>query len=106
MRAGKDWKVHWTPALLHPELKEGQRLLLKTAGKQPAVVDRDGKALVGGDVTTPPVPLLDSALTSAKAQSSGDAGFTIAIVDGAGAVAKETCSRRKAPAPASPPPRR
>ncbi|WP_370948303.1 penicillin-binding transpeptidase domain-containing protein [Amycolatopsis sp. cg5] len=89
VRAGKDWKVHWTPALLHPDLKDGQRLLLKTAGKQPAVVDRDGKALVGGDVTTPLVPLLDSALNGAKAQSSGDAGFSIAIVDAAGAVVKD-----------------
>ncbi|MFD8491641.1 penicillin-binding transpeptidase domain-containing protein [Amycolatopsis sp. NPDC059657] len=93
VRTGKDWKVHWTPALLHPDLKEGQRLLLKTAGKQPAVVDRDGKALVGGDVTTPLVPLLDSALTSAKAQSSGDAGFAIGIVDGAGAVVKEVFTK-------------
>ncbi|SDX99639.1 NTF2-like N-terminal transpeptidase domain-containing protein [Amycolatopsis xylanica] len=93
VRSGNDWKVHWTPALLHPELKDGQRLLLKTAGKQPAVVDRDGKALVGGDVTTPLVPLLDSALNSAKAQSSGDAGFAIGIVDGAGAVVKEVFTK-------------
>jgi hypothetical protein len=42
-----DWHVHWTPAVLHPSLRAGQRLALVTsAPDHTAVVDRDGKPLV------------------------------------------------------------
>lgn len=40
------WKVRWSPSVLHPQLKEGQRFAVETNPKprQP-VVDRDGDAL-------------------------------------------------------------
>jgi beta-lactamase class D len=44
---GTNWRLHWTPAVLHPKLRTGQRLALATdAEDQTAVVDRDGKPLV------------------------------------------------------------
>ncbi|NUP03176.1 MAG: penicillin-binding protein [Nonomuraea sp.] len=40
------WKVRWSPSVLHPQLKEGQRFAVETDPKprQP-VVDREGEAL-------------------------------------------------------------
>lgn len=47
IRIGGTWRVHWTPAVLHPTLQAGQRLaLVTTPPDQPTVVDRDGKPLV------------------------------------------------------------
>lgn len=45
-RSGDGWRVHWTPALIHPRLREGQRLVLRTRQGSPAVVDRDGRPLL------------------------------------------------------------
>jgi beta-lactamase class D len=45
--SGGTWRVHWTPAVLHPTLGAGQRLALVTATPdQPAVLDKDGTPLV------------------------------------------------------------
>lgn len=40
------WKVHWSPSVLHPKLKEGQRfaVLTRSVGRQP-IVDRAGASL-------------------------------------------------------------
>ncbi|HEX3650887.1 MAG TPA: penicillin-binding transpeptidase domain-containing protein, partial [Pseudonocardiaceae bacterium] len=47
VRTAGDWRVHWTPAVLYPTLRDGQRLALVTvAADHTAVVDRVGKTLV------------------------------------------------------------
>jgi beta-lactamase class D len=47
VKVGGKWLVHWTPAVLHPKLATGQRLVLVTSvPDHTAVVDRDGKALL------------------------------------------------------------
>jgi hypothetical protein len=47
VRTGRTWLVHWTPAVLHPSLRTGERLtVLDTTPDQVGAVDRDGKPLV------------------------------------------------------------
>jgi beta-lactamase class D len=47
VKIGGKWLVHWTPAVLHPKLAAGQRLVLATSvPEHTAVVDRDGKPLL------------------------------------------------------------
>jgi hypothetical protein len=47
VRTGRTWLVHWTPAVLHPSLRTGERLtVLDTTPDQIGAVDRDGKPLV------------------------------------------------------------
>ncbi|MFI5612919.1 penicillin-binding transpeptidase domain-containing protein [Amycolatopsis sp. NPDC051903] len=90
VKAGASWDVHWTPAVLHPKLQAGQRLVISTAAAdQPAVVDREGKTLVvtgpGGvrPDTAVKSPLLLSALTGQVTSSSSDA-FAVQRVDTSG----------------------
>ncbi|QRP48780.1 penicillin-binding transpeptidase domain-containing protein [Amycolatopsis sp. FDAARGOS 1241] len=92
VKAGVDWRVHWTPAVLYPKLQAGQRLVISTAAAdQPAVVDREGKALVmtgPGGVNVVPgskFPLLASALTAEVTSSASDA-FAVQRVDSSGKV--------------------
>ncbi|GAB2958640.1 penicillin-binding protein [Amycolatopsis acidiphila] len=40
------WRVHFTPAVIHPELRPGDRLAVRGASDGPAVSDRDGKPLM------------------------------------------------------------
>jgi hypothetical protein len=86
VRSGQTWLVHWTPALLHPKLEAGQRLQVSTNGDQPAVVDRDGKALVGGRAAgTSPAPILQDALIKvAQLGAGGDTGWSVVRVESAG----------------------
>jgi beta-lactamase class D len=92
VRTGADWRVHWTPAVLHPKLQAGQRLVISTtAPDHTAVVDRDGTALVtsgpGGTQTAQPdhFPLLHSALTSrVSSAATPAAAFAVERVDNAG----------------------
>jgi beta-lactamase class D len=90
VKVGSNWRVHWTPAVLHPKLRAGNRLAIGTATPDhPAVVDRDGKPLVitgtGGTHLADPnnFALLRSALLS-QAPSTKSDGFTIERVDAAG----------------------
>ena len=42
------WKVRWSPAVLHPQLHEGQRFAVDvTAQERQPIVDRKGEALQG-----------------------------------------------------------
>ncbi|MCS7484704.1 penicillin-binding transpeptidase domain-containing protein [Umezawaea endophytica] len=41
-RDGKQWRVHWTPALVHPQLTEGQALAFLPQSGDGALLDRDG----------------------------------------------------------------
>lgn len=40
------WRVHFTPAVVHPEMGPGDRLAVRGGSDGPAVTDRDGKALM------------------------------------------------------------
>ncbi|WP_236791614.1 penicillin-binding transpeptidase domain-containing protein [Amycolatopsis sp. GM8] len=40
------WRVHFTPAAIHPQLAPGDRLVVRAGAEGPAVTDRDGKALM------------------------------------------------------------
>ncbi|MTD59083.1 penicillin-binding protein [Amycolatopsis sp. RM579] len=46
VRDDTGWRVHFTPAAIHPQLGPGDRLAVRAAGGGPAVIDRDGKALM------------------------------------------------------------
>lgn len=41
-----DWRVRWTPALVHPDLEAGQTIKLVTRTNLPAVLDADGKPML------------------------------------------------------------
>ncbi|MFG1689930.1 penicillin-binding transpeptidase domain-containing protein [Nonomuraea sp. NPDC049269] len=42
------WKVHWSPSVLHPQLKEGQRFAVSTdSNPRQSVLDRNNKPLQG-----------------------------------------------------------
>ncbi len=80
------WLVHWVPAVLHPKLADGERLVLASSDV-PAVVDRDGKPLiVSGPAGLHPAddkafPLLRSALTS---HGKAAQAFAVQRVDAGG----------------------
>lgn len=48
------WRVHWTPAVLHPEAREGDRFSrTRTRGERAAILDGDGQPLTRqGEVIT------------------------------------------------------
>jgi beta-lactamase class D len=89
VQTGGTWRVHWTPAVLHPTLRAGQRLVVAAATDHPAVVDRDGKPLVvaGAGGRRPADPkdfsLLRSALVGRVESASWDT-FAVERVDSAG----------------------
>lgn len=85
VQSSRKWLVHWTPALLHPKLEAGQRMLLGTPSAHDAVLDRDGKPLVTSALTPAegnPAPLLQSALSQVASQNaSPDAALSVIRVD-------------------------
>jgi beta-lactamase class D len=90
VRAGSDWRVHWTPAVLQPTLQAGQRLVIvTTVPDHPAIVDRDGKPLAitgtGGThlVSQAEFPQLHYALLGQPRPPTPDV-FAVERVDGAG----------------------
>ncbi|MEV4599755.1 penicillin-binding transpeptidase domain-containing protein [Amycolatopsis sp. NPDC049253] len=90
VKSGDSWRVHWTPAALHPKLQAGQRLVIATAPADEAVVvDRDGKPVVisgpGGTHLDPAAkfPLLTQALTGQGTSAPSDT-FAVQRVDTSG----------------------
>ncbi|MFL6141849.1 MAG: penicillin-binding transpeptidase domain-containing protein [Labedaea sp.] len=95
VKDGVDWKVHWTPALVHPELTAETNLVLRAgATGQPAVVDRDGAPLLvwASDGAKPVdaalAPLLTPAMARVAGSNGGAAGWQVALVDATGAERK------------------
>ncbi|WP_214321033.1 penicillin-binding transpeptidase domain-containing protein [Nonomuraea sediminis] len=50
-RVGGQWKVRWSPSVLHPKLKDGQRLAVKTEPRpREPINDRTGEPLQSNDI--------------------------------------------------------
>lgn len=87
-RADGQWKVRWSPALVHPKLAPGLALSLR-GGPDIGVVDRDGEPLVRRGVADPAAgPVLGPGMAR-LAQAREEGGPAIVLVDGAGAVKVE-----------------
>ncbi|KAA9151222.1 penicillin-binding protein [Amycolatopsis acidicola] len=89
VRAGDGWAVHFSPAVIHPDLKTGERLAVHGASAGNAVVDRAGKPLLTwqGSEAKAVDPAVAPLLLPAMARVAGDAakGWSVVIVDAAGA---------------------
>lgn len=75
-------RVDWQPSVVHPELREGDKLVTGEAGTPPVkALDRDG-----GELTTEKYPSLGSVLDGLRekygAKAGGDAGVELRIVRG------------------------
>ncbi|MFI9012344.1 penicillin-binding transpeptidase domain-containing protein [Actinosynnema sp. NPDC053489] len=75
------WRVHWSPALLHPRLAEGQALAYATTPADGALVDRTGRPV-------PPdfAPVVMGSVRQAAGALNGTPGWRVAVVDQAGSV--------------------
>ncbi|SFQ31946.1 NTF2-like N-terminal transpeptidase domain-containing protein [Amycolatopsis arida] len=87
----RGWRVHWSPALVHPSLGAGQRLALRTGGGGPAVVDRAGTPLLTwqGTRAVPAGGVSAPVLLPAMARVAGERAATswsVDLVDTAGTV--------------------
>ncbi|MER7094738.1 penicillin-binding transpeptidase domain-containing protein [Streptomyces althioticus] len=75
-------RVDWRPSVLHPELREGDRLVTGEAGTPPVkALDRDG-----GELTTEKYPSLGSVLDGLREKygekAGGEAGVELRVVRG------------------------
>ena len=82
------WRVHFTPASIHPELGPGDKLVVRGASNGVAVVDRDGKPLMnwqsdGPRATDPAVaPLVLPGI--GRLIGSAAKTWSVALLDSAG----------------------
>ncbi|WP_367138012.1 penicillin-binding transpeptidase domain-containing protein [Saccharothrix sp. HUAS TT1] len=74
------WRVRWTPALLHPRLTEGQSLAYTTTSGDGALLDRGGQPVPEGFA-----PVVMDSVRQAVGTVSGTPGWRFSIVDAAGA---------------------
>lgn len=74
------WRVHWSPALLHPQLTEGQSLAYTTTSGDGALLDRTGAPVAQGFA-----PLVMDTVRQAVGPLAGTPGWEVAVVDAAGA---------------------
>jgi beta-lactamase class D len=72
------WKVHWTPALIHPQLTEGGSLTYRKALADGALLGRDGKPLVQGTVPDG----LYKTITATAGDVKGTDGWEVGITAG------------------------
>ncbi|WP_408648931.1 penicillin-binding transpeptidase domain-containing protein [Streptomyces poriticola] len=75
-------RVDWRPAVVHPELRDGDRLVTEEAGKAPVkALDRDG-----GELTTAAYPSLGPVLDGLRERygekAGGKAGVELRVVRG------------------------
>jgi beta-lactamase class D len=89
VKNGDGWLVHWSPALIHPKLKAGQSMRLRSQTGSAAVLDRGGKPLLMWAADGPKAvddsiaPLLLGGMARvADDQGTGAAGsWHVALVD-------------------------
>ncbi len=79
---GQPWRVHWTPALLHPRLAEGQSLAYLPQSGDGALLDRDGQP-VAQDTGVYASAIMPTVRT-AVGGLNGTPGWQVAVVDAAG----------------------
>ncbi|MGW4113439.1 penicillin-binding transpeptidase domain-containing protein [Actinosynnema sp. NPDC004786] len=77
---GDRWLVHWSPAVLHPQLTEGQSLAYTTTPGDGALLDRNGQPVPPGFA-----PVVMGSVRQAVGAMKGTPGWQVAIVDAAGA---------------------
>ncbi|MDX8149449.1 penicillin-binding transpeptidase domain-containing protein [Lentzea sp. BCCO 10_0061] len=77
-RVDGTWKVHWTPALIHPQLTEGASLTYRQTLADGALLGRDGKPLVQGTI---PDGLYKS-IVSTAGDVKGTDGWEVGITAG------------------------
>lgn len=83
-RTGSDWKVHWTPDVLHPQLHDGQWLAYEPVSGDGALLDRNGQPL--GAAPGYAAAVLPGVRTEIG-NLNGTAGWRVAIIDVNGAPA-------------------
>lgn len=86
-KAGGQWKVHWTPALVHPKLTADRGLALVSKAGQPAVLDRDGNPLLvwqGGGLKAADESVAPLLRPGMMRLAGGKGGAHVALLDPAG----------------------
>lgn len=90
VRKGEQWVVHWTPAIVHPQLLAGHSLALRTRTGQPAVLDRDGAPLLTWQASGPAAvdsglaPVITPGMARVADEQGGIQSWHIALIDAAG----------------------
>lgn len=72
------WRIHFTPAAIHPQLRTGDKLAVHAGAPADAVTDRDGKAM-----TSASVPLVLPSVV--RLGGASGAAWSVVRVDAAGA---------------------
>ncbi|MEU5695605.1 penicillin-binding transpeptidase domain-containing protein [Actinosynnema sp. NPDC020468] len=78
--ADNHWRVHWSPAVLHPQLGENQSLTYAKTTADGAVRGRDGTPVATGFA-----PQVMTQVTKVAVDTTGTTGYRVAVVDAAGA---------------------
>ncbi|KOX21645.1 hypothetical protein ADK67_26350 [Saccharothrix sp. NRRL B-16348] len=90
--ADDQWRVRWSPAVLHPQLAEGQSLAYTTTSADGALVDRTGQPVPPGFA-----PVVLDSVRQAVGALNGTPGWQVSVVDQAG-VAVAVLQEQKAQA--------
>ncbi|WP_086668743.1 penicillin-binding transpeptidase domain-containing protein [Lentzea kentuckyensis] len=77
-RTGDEWKIHWTPTLIHPQLTEGGALTYRPALADGALLGRDGKPLTQGTIPDG----LYKTITGLTGDIKGTDGWEVGIANG------------------------
>lgn len=87
-RNGDAWTVTWTPEMLEPSLKAGERLAIETMyGQRASIMAADGEAIVK-DRPVKTVGINKAGLSDAEAEASANALAAVVGIDPAGYLAK------------------
>ncbi|AHH97122.1 penicillin-binding transpeptidase domain-containing protein [Kutzneria albida] len=81
-RNGEDWQVHWSDALVHPDLTKGQSLALRTETGKSSLLDRAGKPVTSDSGI--PAGVLQG-VRQEVGEVNGTDGWRVVAVDSAGA---------------------
>jgi beta-lactamase class D len=77
-RTADEWKVHWTPTVIHPQLTEGGALVYRQALADGALLGRDGKPLVKGSIPDG----LYTTITAQAGDLKGTDGWEVGLSSG------------------------
>ncbi|MEV6240795.1 penicillin-binding transpeptidase domain-containing protein [Lentzea sp. NPDC051838] len=72
------WTIHWTPAIIHPQLTDDASLTYRTALADGALLGRDGKPLVAGSIPDG----IYKAVTGQVGDVKGTDGWEVGITTG------------------------